>query len=54
MTTQEHMDKVALQYASALVRWHMTRNPENYQRLCEVQEKLNDLAVERAQELIEE
>lgn len=54
MTVTEHMDKVALKYARAMVRWHITKDQDDWAAVCEWQELLNDLTVERAQEMLEE
>jgi hypothetical protein len=54
MTPQEHMNKVALQYAGALARWHATRDPVDHTAMTALQDKLNDAAIECAFELIEE
>ena len=54
MTTKEHMDNLAQRYARALVRFHMTADQEDFQIVCDLQNMLNEVCKEMAQEVLDD
>ena len=53
MTTREHMDNLASRYARALVRFHMTNDQEDFQIVCDLQNMLNEVCKEMAEEVLD-
>lgn len=53
MTTREHMDNLAHRYARALVRFHMTGDQEDYTIVVDLQNMLNCVCQEVAEELLD-
>ena len=50
MTTREHMANLAQRYADALVAYHMDKNADNFEIVCDLQNMLNMVCEELAQE----
>jgi hypothetical protein len=54
MTAREHMENLAIRYATALVGYHLDRSRYNFNSMTELHEMLNSVCVEVAQEILEE
>lgn len=54
MTTREHMDNLAQRYARALVRFHITNDQEDFQIVCDLQNMLNEVCKEMAEEVLDD
>ena len=54
MTAREHMENLAVRYATALVGYHLDRSRYNFNSMTELHEMLNSVCVEVAQEILEE
>jgi len=53
MNTREHMENLAIRYADALVRYHIDKNPSNFEDMMDLHNMLNMVCVEVAEELEE-
>ena len=53
MTTREHMDNLAHRYARALVRFHISKDQEDFQIVCALQDMLNEVCKEMAGEVLD-
>jgi len=50
MNTREHMENLAIRYADALVRYHLDKNPSNFDDMAALHDMLNMVCVEVAEE----
>lgn len=53
MTTEQHMMNLANRYARALVDFHMTNDQEDFQIVCDLQNMLNCVCKEMAEEVLD-
>lgn len=53
MNTKEHMDNLAQRYARALVRFHITSDQEDFQIVVDLQNMLNEVCKEMAEEVLD-
>lgn len=54
MTTKEHMDNLASRYARALARFHITDLQSDFEIVCDLQNMLNEVCKEMAQEVLDD